>query len=60
MTLLRSCRTRARFAAKAAVADVDTEASAMLLDRMVRASRHYEREVRAYAKAARRSARGRA
>jgi hypothetical protein len=47
-------------AAKAAVADVDKEASAMLFDLMVRASRHYERAVRAYAKAARRSARAKA
>ena len=46
-------------AAKAAVADIDEDASAMLFDLMVRASRHYERAVRAYAKAARRSARGR-
>ena len=46
-------------AAKAAVAEVDNEAAAMLLDLVVGASRHYERAVRAYAKAARRSAPGR-
>jgi hypothetical protein len=46
-------------AAKAAVADVDKEASTLLFDLMVRASRHYDRAVRAYAKAARRLARGR-
>jgi hypothetical protein len=47
-------------AAKAAVADSDKEASAMLFDLMIRASVHYDKAVRAYAKAARRLARGRA
>lgn len=40
-----------------AVADVDKNASATLFDLRVRASRHYERAVRACAQAARRSAR---
>jgi hypothetical protein len=43
----------------AAVADVDKEASAMLLGLMIRASSHDDRAVRAYAKAARRRERGR-
>jgi hypothetical protein len=43
----------------AAVADVDKEASAMLFGLMIRASSHYDRAVRAYAKAARRRAGGR-
>ena len=47
-------------AAKAVVAKTDKEASAMLLDLMIRASAHYEKAVRAYAKAARRLARARA
>jgi len=47
-------------AAKAAVADVDKDASAMLIDLVVRASSHYDTAVRAYAKAARRLARARA
>jgi hypothetical protein len=45
-------------AAKAAVADVDKDAHAMLFDLGIRASAHYDRAVRAYAKAARRRARG--
>jgi hypothetical protein len=48
-----------RLVAMAAVADDDKEASAVLFGLMIRASRHYDRAVRAYAKAARRSARGR-
>jgi hypothetical protein len=47
-------------AATAAVAETDKEASAMLWDLYVRASVHYEKAIRAYAKAARRLARGRA
>jgi len=47
-------------AAKAAVAGTDKDAHAMLFDLMLRASAHYDRAVRAYAKAARRLARGRA
>jgi hypothetical protein len=41
------------------MAAVAEEASAMLFDLMIRASSHCDRAVRAYAKAARRSARGR-
>ena len=48
-----------RLAAMAAVADVDKEASAMLCGLVIRASSHYDRAVRGYAKAARRRARGR-
>jgi hypothetical protein len=48
-----------RIVAMAAVADVDKEASAMLFGLMIRASSHYDRAVRAYAKAARRRAGGR-
>jgi hypothetical protein len=43
----------------AAVADVDKDASEMLFRLMIRASSHYDRAVRAYAKAARRCARAR-
>ena len=45
--------------AMAAVADVDKDASEMLFRLMIRASSHYDRAVRAYAKAARRCARAR-
>jgi hypothetical protein len=48
-----------RIAAMAAVADDDKEASEMLFRLMIRASSHYDRAVRAYAKAARRCARAR-
>jgi hypothetical protein len=48
-----------RLAATAAVADVDKEASAMLSGLVIPASSHYDRAVRAQAKAARRRARGR-
>ncbi len=47
-------------AAKAAVADTDKDASAMLFDLFIRASTHYDKAVHAYAKAARRRAQGRA
>lgn len=47
-------------AAMAAVTETDKDASALLVDLYVRASDHYHRAVRAYAKAARRLARGRA
>ena len=46
-------------AAKAAVAAVDADASAMLHDLVLRASDHHDCAVRAYANAARRRARGR-
>jgi hypothetical protein len=48
-----------RLAATAAVADVDKEVSAMLSGLVIPASSHYDRAVRAQAKAARRRARGR-